>query len=183
VRIKKFIAIGFKSIMDKIEIDFSAGISGIVGPNGCGKSNIADAIRWCIGEQSPSMLRGKGIEDVIFGGSGELKPMGMAEVSIVFESGIVPLPEPYSDDSELSITRRLYRTGESEYFINGIACRLKDITGLFMDTGLGNKSYSIISQGRISNIIEQRPEETRIMLEEAAGITKLRKQVLASQKK
>ena len=169
--------------MDKIEINFSAGISGIVGPNGCGKSNIADAIRWCIGEQSPSMLRGKSMEDVIFGGAGELKPMGMAEVSIIFEKGMGLLPEPYSMDAELSITRRLYRTGESEYFINGIACRLKDITGLFMDTGLGNRSYSIISQGRISNIIEQRPEETRIMLEEAAGITKLRKQVTVSLKK
>jgi chromosome segregation protein len=183
MRIKKVSILGFKSFMDRLEIPFPLGISGIVGPNGCGKSNIVDAIRWCLGEQSPKQLRGRQMEDVIFGGAGEKKPLGMAEVSILFENGHGSLPSAFASDTELSVTRRLYRSGESEYLINGVTCRLKDINEIFMDTGLGNRAYSVIGQGRIGAILEQKPEETRVMLEEAAGITKYRKNVESSEKK
>jgi len=183
MEIKKLSILGFKSFMDRLAIDFTPGIMGIVGPNGCGKSNIVDAIRWCLGEQSPKQLRGRQMEDVIFGGTGGFKPLGMAEVSMLFENGPGTIPGPFSQSPEICVTRRLYRSGESEYLMNNVPCRLKDIQELFMDTGLGNRSYSIIGQGRIGAILEQRPEETRIMLEEAAGITKYRKKVEISQRK
>ena len=169
--------------MERLEINFPTGISGVVGPNGCGKSNVVDAIRWCMGEQSPKQLRGRKMEDIIFSGAGSSKPLGMAEVSILFENGTGDFPASFSHDPELSVTRRLYRSGESEYLLNNVPCRLKDIQEIFMDTGLGNKAYSIIGQGQIGSIVEQRPEETRVMLEEAAGITKYRKKVVVSQKK
>jgi len=183
MKIKTLSILGFKSFMDKIDIAFPAGISGIVGPNGSGKSNVVDAIRWCMGEQSPKQLRGRKMEDVIFGGAKDHKPLGMAEVSITFENGNNSFPPAFENYSELSVTRRLFRSGESEYRINNMPCRLKDVQEIFMDTGLGNKAYSIIGQGRIGTIVEQKPEETRIMLEEAAGITKYRKKVIASQRK
>ncbi len=183
MKIKNLSVLGFKSFMDRLEITFPAGISGVVGPNGCGKSNVVDAIRWCMGEQSPKQLRGQKMEDVIFNGAGDHKPFGMAEVSIVFENGDGMFPPAFAQNSEISVTRRLYRSGESEYLINNVPCRLKDVQEIFMDTGLGSKAYSIIGQGRIGTILDQRPEETRIMLEEAAGITKYRKKVEASQKK
>jgi chromosome segregation protein len=183
MKIKKLTIIGFKSFMDKLGIDFPEGISAIVGPNGCGKSNIVDAIRWCLGEQSPKQLRGRQMEDIIFGGSGGFKPLGMAEVSILFENGNGNHSGVFGQSPEISVTRRLYRSGESEYRINNTPCRLKDIQELFMDTGLSNRAYSIIGQGRIGAILEQRPEETRAMLEEAAGITKYRKKVEISQRK
>ncbi|MCJ7774874.1 MAG: AAA family ATPase, partial [Desulfobulbaceae bacterium] len=183
MKIKKLYMRGFKSFMDRLEISFPFGISGIVGPNGCGKSNIVDAIRWCMGEQSPKQLRGRRMEDVIFAGAGNFKPLGMAEVSILLENGNGTFPPAFAQNTELSVTRRLYRSGESEYLINRVPCRLKDIQEIFMDTGLGNKAYSIIGQGQISSMIEQKPEETRVMLEEAAGITKYRRKVEASQRK
>ena len=183
MRIKQVSIHGFKSFLERLEISFPMGISGVVGPNGCGKSNVVDAIRWCMGEQSPKQLRGRKMEDVIFSGAGNSKPLGMAEVSLLFENGTGDFPLAFANDPELSVTRRLYRSGESEYLLNNVSCRLKDIQEIFMDTGLGNKAYSIIGQGQIGNIIEQRPEETRIMLEEAAGITKYRKKVVVSQKK
>ncbi|MDQ1334173.1 MAG: chromosome segregation protein [Thermodesulfobacteriota bacterium] len=183
MKIKKVSIFGFKSFMEKLEIAFPEGISGVVGPNGCGKSNVVDAIRWGMGEQSPKQLRGRKMEDVIFNGAGNHKPLGMAEVSILFENGNGSFPTAFAQDPELSVTRRLYRSGESEYLINNVACRLKDIQEIFMDTGLGNRAYSIIGQGQIGTIIEQKPEETRIMLEEAAGITKYRKKVEISQRK
>jgi chromosome segregation protein len=183
MKIKKLSVLGFKSFMDRHNVSFPPGISGVVGPNGCGKSNIVDAIRWCMGEQSPKQLRGRRMEVVIFNGAGEHKPMGMAEVSVVFENGDGGFPAPFDHDAELSVTRRLYRSGESDYMINNVPCRLKDIQEIFMDTGLGNRAYSIISQGQIGTIIEQRPEETRTMLEEAAGITKYRRKVETSYRK
>ncbi|MFC1823059.1 chromosome segregation SMC family protein [Thermodesulfobacteriota bacterium] len=183
MKIKKLSLIGFKSFMDRLDISFPPGISAVVGPNGCGKSNIVDAIRWCMGEQSAKQLRGRQMEDVIFNGAGDFKPYGMAEVSVVFENGDGSFPAEFAHESELSITRRLYRSGESEYLINSVPCRLKDIQESFMDTGLGSKAYSIIGQGRISSIVEQRPEETRVMLQEAAGITKYRKKVEESRRK
>jgi chromosome segregation protein len=183
MRIKNIFIAGFKSFMDRLEVSFPTGISAIVGPNGCGKSNIVDAIRWAMGEQSAKQLRGRNMEDIICNGAGDYKPMGMAEVSIIFENGDGLFPSGYSNLSELSVTRRLYRSGESEYLINNVPCRLKDIQEIFMDTGLGTRAYSIIGQGRIGAIIEQKPEETRVMLEEAAGITKYRKKVEEAERK
>lgn len=183
MKIKKISILGFKSFMDRLEITFPMGISGIVGPNGCGKSNIVDAIRWGMGEQSPKQLRGRRMEDVIFSGAGDYGPLGMAEVSMIFENGDGMFPSAFATETEVAVTRRLYRSGESEYRINNVPCRLKDIQEIFMDTGLGNRPYSIISQGQIGTILEQKPEETRSMLEEAAGITKYKKKVEASQRK
>lgn len=183
MKIKKLSITGFKSFMDKVDIPFPLGISAVVGPNGCGKSNIVDAIRWAMGEQSAKLLRGRQMEDVIFNGAGDFKPVGMAEVSIIMENGDGSFPSEYSNEHELSITRRLYRSGESEYLVNSVPCRLKDIQEIFMDTGLGNRAYSIIGQGRIGNIVDQKPEETRVMLEEAAGITKYKKKEAESRRK
>ena len=183
MRIKNISITGFKSFMDRLEIPFPWGISAIVGPNGCGKSNIVDAVRWALGEQSAKQLRGRNMEDVICNGADNHKPLGMAEVSILFENGNHSFPQEFSHLSELSVTRRLYRSGESEYLINNVPCRLKDIQEVFMDTGLGNRAYSVIGQGRISAIVEQKPEETRVMLEEAAGITKYRKKVDETRRK
>jgi chromosome segregation protein len=183
MKIKKLALNGFKSFTERTEVPFSMGLSAIVGPNGCGKSNLVDAIRWAMGEQSAKILRGRQMEDVIFCGSDDCKPLGMAEVSLIFENGDGSFPSQFADHSEISVTRRLYRSGESEYLINNVPCRLKDIQEIFMDTGLGNRAYSIIGQGRIGSIIEQKPEETRAMLEEAAGITKYKRKVEESQRK
>ncbi|MFW6114870.1 MAG: chromosome segregation protein SMC [Thermodesulfobacteriota bacterium] len=178
MRIKNIYIQGFKSFMDKLHIQISPGINTFVGPNGCGKSNIVDAIRWVMGEQSPKKLRGRQMEDMIFSGADSSKPFGMAEVTLTFENGAGA-----HDAEEIAITRRLFRSGESEYLINKTPCRLKDINDLFMDTGLGNKTYSIIAQGEISTIIEQKPEETRLLLEEAAGISKYKARREASLRK
>ena len=183
MKIKMVSILGFKSFMERLDIDFHEGVSGVVGPNGCGKSNVVDAIRWCMGEQSPKQLRGRKMEDVIFNGAGNHKPLGMAEVSLLFSNGNGSFPQGFTENEEILVTRRLYRSGESEYMLNNMSCRLKDIQEVFMDTGLGNRAYSIIGQGQIGAIIEQRPEETRFMLEEAAGITKYRKKVVVSQRK
>ncbi len=183
MKIKKLAVTGFKSFTDRVEVPFSLGLSAIVGPNGCGKSNLVDAIRWAMGEQSAKILRGRQMEDVIFCGADGHKPMGMAEVSLIFENGDGSFPSQFADRTEISVTRRLYRSGESEYLINNVSCRLKDIQEIFMDTGLGNRAYSIIGQGKIGSIVEQRPEETRAMIEEAAGITKYKKKVEESQRK
>jgi chromosome segregation protein len=146
----------------------------VVGPNGCGKSNIVDAIRWCMGEQSAKNLRGKAMEDVIFVGSETRKPLGVAEVSLVFSTEDGRAPAKYLDYAEIQLTRRLYRDGESDYLINKIPCRLLDITELFMDTGVGTRAYSIIEQGKIGQILHSRPEERRFLIEEAAGVTKFK---------
>jgi len=178
MRIKTLYIQGFKSFMDKLNVTISPGISAFVGPNGCGKSNIVDAIRWVMGEQSPKKLRGRQMEDMIFSGAGPFQAFGMAEVTLTFENGAGA-----RDAEEIAITRRLFRSGESEYLINNSPCRLKDINDLFMDTGLGNRAYSIIAQGEIGTIIEQKPEETRLLLEEAAGISKYKARREASLRK
>lgn len=183
MKIKKINMVGFKSFSEKLDLPFPGGISAVVGPNGCGKSNIVDAIRWAMGEQSAKLLRGRQMEDVIFNGAQDQKPLGMAEVSVIFENGDGSFPPQFAQDAELSITRRLYRSGESEYLINNVPSRLKDIQEIFMDTGLGNRAYSIIGQGKIGAIIDQKPEETRAMIEEAAGITKYKKKVEESKRK
>ena len=158
---------GFKSFAEPVVIDFHPGVTCIVGPNGSGKSNISDAIRWVLGEQSPKMLRGGKMEEVIFNGTASRKSRGMAEVTLVIDNstGILPI-----DYNEVAITRRMYRSGESEYLINNNQCRLRDIRELIMDTGIGVDGYSIIGQGKIQNIVDGKPEERREILEESAGV-------------
>ena len=177
MNIKRLEIQGFKSFMDRTVLSFEDGITGVVGPNGCGKSNIVDAIFWVMGEQSAKHLRGNSMEDVIFNGSDNHPPLGMAEVTLVLANPTVPGPQPderaeYLKYSEIEITRRLYRSGESEYLINKTHCRLRDILDLFMDTGVGTKAYSIIEQGQIAKMISAKPEDRRAIIEEAAGITK-----------
>jgi chromosome segregation protein len=171
VRLKSFEAHGFKSFADKVSVNFENGITAIVGPNGSGKSNISDAIRWVLGEQSIKYLRGTKMEDVIFAGSSARRPMGMADVTLVFDNSDHYLPV---DFDEVSIHRRVYRSGESEYQINNKNCRLKDIVALLADTGLGRGSMSIIGQNKIDEILNSRPEERRAIFEETAGIAKYR---------
>lgn len=179
MKIKRLEIVGFKSFADKVTLEFPQRITGVVGPNGCGKSNIVDAIRWGMGEQSAKNLRGKHMEDIIFNGSQNRKPVGMAEVSLVFSTEDGQIPAKYLNFSEIQVTRRLYRDGESDYFLNKTPCRLLDIAELFMDTGVGAKAYSIIEQGKIGTILHAKPEDRRFLIEEAAGVTKYkaRKQV------
>ncbi|MGE5629380.1 MAG: chromosome segregation protein SMC [Solirubrobacterales bacterium] len=162
---------GFKSFADKTEIVFKNGITSIVGPNGSGKSNISDAVRWVLGEQSIKTLRGGKMEDVIFAGTQYRKPVGLSQVSLILDNSDLKLPLEFSD---ITISRRLYRSGESDYLINNTSCRLKDIHELFMDTGIGREGYSIIGQGKIEAILSGRQEDRRGLLEEAAGIVKFR---------
>lgn len=166
---------GFKSFSDKMSIDFvQDGISIVVGPNGCGKSNIVDAIRWVLGEQSAKHLRGATMEDVIFGGSASRARLSMAQVSLTFSNKGANSSQKYSEFNEISVTRRLYRNGDSNYLINQTACRLSDIKDLFMDTGIGGKGYSIIEQGKVDQIVTARPEDRRHIIDEAAGIVKFK---------
>ncbi|MBC2285129.1 chromosome segregation protein SMC [Listeria booriae] len=167
--LKKLEMNGFKSFADKMVIDFVPGTTAIVGPNGSGKSNITEAIRWVLGEQSAKSLRGGRMGDVIFAGSDTRKPINFAEVSLIFENEDRFLPLDYS---EVSVTRRIFRNGDSEFLINKQSCRLKDIVDLFMDSGLGRESFSIISQGKIDEILNSKPEERRSIFEEAAGVLK-----------
>ena len=160
---------GFKSFANKIDFKFEQGITGIVGPNGSGKSNVADAVRWVLGEQSAKKLRGANMEDVIFSGTEQRKPQGAAYVAITLDNSDKSLPIDYS---EVTVARRVYRSGESEYLINGNPSRLKDITRLFFDTGIGKEGYSIIGQGQIERILSDKPEDRRALFDEAAGIVK-----------
>jgi chromosome segregation protein len=179
MHIKKLEISGFKSFVDRTVIHFDHDVIGIVGPNGCGKSNIVDAIRWCMGEQSPKHLRGKSMEDVIFNGSESRGPNGLAEVTITFDNSdreyAATLPVEFADFPEIAVTRRLFRDGTSNYLINRTEVRLRDVTELFLGTGVGTKAYSIVEQGRIGQIVTARPEDRRLFLEEAAGITKYKK--------
>ncbi len=168
---KRLELFGFKSFAEKTVFDFEPGLTAIVGPNGCGKSNVADSIRWVLGEQRPKALRGTRMEDVICNGGDRGEPLNLAEVSLTFSNENKILPVEYD---EVTVTRRLYRSGESEYFLNRTPVRLKDINELFMDTGIGTESYSIIEQGKIDLILSNRPEDRRFLFEEAAGITKFK---------
>ncbi len=171
---------GFKSFADKIHLVFTPGITSIVGPNGSGKSNIADAARWVLGEQSAKTLRGSKMEDVIFSGTEHRKPYGFAEVSLTIDNSDNTLPVPFN---EITVTRRLFRSGESEYLINKVPCRLKDIHELFVDTGIGRDGYSIIGQGRVDEILSSRIEERRAVFEEASGIMKYKLRKEEAQRK
>jgi chromosome segregation protein len=169
VLLRRLEAYGFKSFAEKIELEFGRGITAIVGPNGSGKSNISDAIRWALGEQSLRTLRGTKMEDVIFAGSTKRRPLGVAEVSLVFDNSDGQLPLEFN---EVIITRRVFRSGDSEYYLNKTACRLKDIHEILADTGLGRESMTVIGQNKVDEILSSKPEERRLLFEEAAGITK-----------
>ncbi|GAB2561621.1 chromosome segregation protein SMC [Gracilibacillus alcaliphilus] len=167
--LKQLDTVGFKSFAERIKVDFVPGVTAVVGPNGSGKSNITDAIRWVLGEQSAKSLRGSKMEDIIFQGSDSRKPLNVAEVTLTLDNSDNRLPVDYQ---EVSVTRRVYRSGESEFLINKQPCRLKDITELFMDSGLGREAFSIISQGKVEEILSSKSEERRVIFEEAAGVLK-----------
>jgi chromosome segregation protein len=172
MRLSKIKLAGFKSFVDPTTIPFPSSLVGVVGPNGCGKSNVIDAVRWVMGESSASRLRGDSITDVIFNGSSARKPVGAASVELLFDNSETTLEGQYAKYAEIAIRREVSRDGISTYYLNGTRCRRKDITGVFLGTGLGPRSYSIIEQGMISRVIESKPEEMRVFLEEAAGISK-----------
>lgn len=180
MHLKQIEILGFKSFPEKTVVKFAHGVTAIVGPNGCGKTNVLDSLRWVLGEQKPTLLRGGKMEEVIFNGTGELKPLGMAEVtlSIVNDRGILP-----TEYHEVQVTRRLFRSGESEYLINKVPCRLKDILDMFADTGVGAHSYSVIQQSMIDSVISDKAEERRFLFEEAAGITKYKQRRKAALRK
>jgi chromosome segregation protein len=195
MRIRQLELNGFKSFPHRTVLDVPNGVTAVVGPNGCGKSNIVDAIRWVLGEQSAKHLRGDAMEAVVFNGNERLAPLGMAEVSLTFDNDgsarpptefdleTSTLPAHFRGLSEIRVSRRYYRSGESEYFINKIPCRLKDITELFLGTGIGAKAYAVIEQGQVERLINAKPEERRLFIEEAAGTTLYRSRKLAAERK
>lgn len=178
--LKRLELLGFKSFPDKTIIKFTPGVTSIVGPNGCGKTNVLDSIRWVLGEQRVSLLRGTKMEEIIFNGTRDIKPLGMAEVTLVIQNNRGILPTEYS---EVQITRRLFRSGESEYLLNKVPCRLKDITDLLMDTGIGSHIYSVIQQEMVDAILSDRADERRFLFEEAAGISKYKNRKKAALRK
>lgn len=180
MHLKKLETVGFKSFAERVTIEFVPGVTAVVGPNGSGKSNITDAIRWVLGEQSAKSLRGSKMEDIIFQGSDTRKPLNVAEVTLVLDNADKTLPLDYE---EVSVTRRVYRSGESDFYINKQSCRLKDIIDLFMDSGLGKEAYSIISQGKVEEILSSKAEERRSIFEEAAGVLKYKQRKKKSEYK
>ena len=171
---------GFKSFADRTEIKFESGLTAIVGPNGCGKSNVGDAIRWVLGEQSSKQLRGSSMQDVIFNGTKKRKSLSYCEATLLFNNTDRFFDYDYD---ELAVTRKLYRSGESEYLINKQPCRLKDIINLFYDSGVGRDGYSIIGQGKVEEIISSKPESRRLIFEEAAGIAKFKSRKVEAERK
>src|SRR5881409_305268 len=169
--LKKLEIFGFKTFAEKAEILFTPGVTAVIGPNGSGKSNVGDAVLWVLGEQNIRALRGNTSQDVIFAGNDRRKPVGMAEVSLTIDNSTRILPLEFA---EVTVTRRVYRSGEGEFFINRVPCRLRDIYELFLDTGLGRDAYSMINQGEIDAILSVRSEDRRAIFEEAAGIKKYR---------
>src|SRR4051812_32130171 len=172
MRLTKIKLAGFKSFVDPTHVTFPSNLSGIVGPNGCGKSNVIDAVRWVMGELSAKHLRGDSMADVIFNGSASRKPVGTAFVELVFDNSDGKIAGPYAEYAEVSLKRQVSRDGSSNYFLNGARCRRKDITQLFLGTGLGSRSYAIIEQGMISRVIEAKADDMRMFVEEAAGISR-----------
>src|SRR5690625_2407570 len=167
--LKRLESVGFKSFAERINIEFVPGVTAVVGPNGSGKSNITDAIRWVLGEQSAKSIRGSKMEDIIFQGSDTRRALNVAEVALVLDNSDKELPLDYD---EVSVTRRVYRSGESEFYINKQSCRLKDIIDLFIDSGLGREAFSIIGQGKVEEVLSSKAEERRVIFEEAAGVLK-----------
>jgi chromosome segregation protein len=186
MRLKRLELQGFKSFLDRTILSFDNSITGVVGPNGCGKSNIVDAILWVMGEQSPKHLRGESMTDIIFNGSDHKAPTSMAEVSLILERDGFPLSPQFAGfdkGDEISITRRIYRDGNGEFLINRTPCRLRDIHELFLGTGVGRRAYSIIEQGQIDRMINVKPEERRYLFEEVAGVTKYKAKRKEAEKK
>ncbi len=184
MKIKKVELLGFKSFVDRTTLHFDHDVLGVVGPNGCGKSNIVDAIRWCMGEQSARHLGGRLMDDVIFSGSDSRAPNDFAEVTLTFDNDASgELAPEYRDYAEIAVTRRLYRTGDSEYLINKTPVRLRDVTDLFLGTGAGTKAYSIVEQGKVGLIVSAKPEERRLLIEEAAGITRFKSRKKQAERK
>ncbi len=184
MKIKKLELVGFKSFVDRTVLHFDHDVLGVVGPNGCGKSNIVDAIRWCMGEQSARHLRGRSMEDVIFSGSESRTGQDFAEVTLTFENNSpAEMPLEYKEYSDIAVTRRLHRTGDSEYLINKTPVRLRDVTDLFLGTGAGTKAYSIVEQGKVGLIVSAKPEDRRLLIEEAAGITKFKSRKKQAERK
>src|SRR6201985_2246097 len=172
MRLTKLKIAGFQSLVDTTTVTFPSSLTGVVGPNGCGKSNIIDAVRWVMGEISAKHLRGESMADVIFNGSSSRKPLGNASVELVFDNSDGKIGGPYASYNEVSLKRHVSRDGSSAYFINASRCRRKDITNLFLGTGLGSRSYAIIEQGMISRVIEARGDDMRAFIEEGAGISR-----------
>ncbi|MCY4486287.1 MAG: chromosome segregation protein SMC [Deltaproteobacteria bacterium] len=183
MRLKALEISGFKSFSEKTVLNFTSDVTAIVGPNGCGKSNIVDALRWAMGEQSARHLRGQSMEDVIFGGSERLAAIGMAEGTVLLDNADHSAPTDYAAFAEIAVTRRLFRSGESEYFINRVPCRLRDIVDLFLGSGIGNKSYSIIGQGRVEELVNAKPEDRRRVIEEAAGTSRFKSRKQAAERR
>ena len=191
MRIKQLELLGFKSFKNKTTLTFPAGITVVVGPNGCGKSNIVDALRWVLGEQSPKHLRGQEMSDVVFAGNDENAPLGMADVTLLLENTDAPghLTNSNGDNAgaqdwtEVMVSRRYFRSGESEYLFNKVPCRLRDIVEFFLGTGAGTKAYSIIEQGRVDALISAKPQDIRILVEEAAGVSLYRSRRLTAERK
>ena len=181
MKFKKLEVAGFKSFADRLEVKFGAGVTAIVGPNGCGKSNVADSIRWVLGEQSAKLLRGNSMQDVIFNGTENRKSLSYCEVNLYFDNTEKLFPS--LDYDEVVISRKLYRSGESEYCLNKTQCRLKDITDLLRDGGMGREGYSIIGQGRIEELLRAKPEDRRAIFEEAAGISKFKARKIDAERK
>src|SRR5699024_2656240 len=178
--LKRLESIGFKSFAERIDLEFVPGVTAIVGPNGSGKSNIIDAVRWVLGEQSARSLRGSKMEDVIFQGSATRKALNVADVTLTLDNSTQTLPLAFD---EVSGTRRVYRSGESEFYLNQQSCRLKDIIDLFMDSGLGREAFSIISQGSVEEILSSKADERRSIFEEAAGVLKYKQRKKTSEYK
>ncbi len=174
MRIQSLEVVGFKSFAERTRLEFTDGVTAIVGPNGCGKSNIVDALMWALGEQSTKRLRGRSMEDLLFNGSESMKQVGLAEVQLTFGVNGDDLPAPYKGYPTITIGRRIYRTGESEYSINDTPCRLKDISDIFLGTGVGSRTYSVIEQGRVSQLVGAKPQDRRAFIEEVAGISRYR---------
>ena len=172
MRLKSIKLSGFKSFVDPTNVNFPSNLCAVVGPNGCGKSNVIDAVRWVMGETSAKNLRGESMSDVIFNGSAERKPVGQASVELIFDNSQGRVTGEFAAYNEIGIRRKVARDGQSNYYLNGNKCRRRDITDIFLGTGLGPKSYAIIEQGMISRLIESKPDELRIYIEEAAGISK-----------
>ena len=171
MKLKRLEITGFKSFREKVLIDFSKGVNAVVGPNGCGKSNVVDAIRWVMGEQRVKALRGKKMDDVIFNGSEDAAPVSMAEVVMTLSSDGSSFPGVYGELTEVSISRKTILDGESEYCINRVPCRLLDVKEVFMGTGVGARTNSLVEQGVVSNLVEAKPEDRRLFIEDAAGVT------------
>ena len=183
MKLKRLEISGFKSFRDKVVLDFSEGITGIVGPNGCGKSNVVDAIRWVMGEQRVKALRGKKMDDVVFNGSQDAAAVSMADVTMTLEGNDRSFPGNYAELTEVSIARKVIRDGDSEYYINRVPCRLLDVREFFMGTGVGARTYSLVEQGSVANLVEAKPEDRRLFIEDAAGVSKYKSRKEAAVRK